>query len=405
MFKARLTTSAPCAMFPCRKPRTNLDNKNTEKLKDAMKIPKFLRRKKRTKNHSGRKLWKSADLMFLIFANLLTILIVRYIFSQFLEPSWFITLVIGVVTVPILTIAGLVDIPIRHAGVPLIFGKRVGFFLLDEGLNWILPSPIMGFEKVSLQEQTIQIPKDEEESTKPLIVPAIRVLKDSTNGTEQEIKKLEDEDFKKIRFVQMKARLVIRYSIIHPFQFLNQGEGVVVRGLGDLAIKTLRQMGSVMSDIDLIRQKDRFEGKIIEEMKKEPTGTKKAKGQSPLVRWGVLVHNVFIPRIAHAEADMAKAYEAAMKEEQQRTAEEIEQIFLAESIDRLVAKGLKPQEALYAIQSERGKLQRREVIITSTGGGVAGDIVKAVATYAGLLGDQQSTEKTETENKQKGGNQ
>ncbi|KKU58661.1 MAG: hypothetical protein UX81_C0018G0003 [Parcubacteria group bacterium GW2011_GWA2_47_12] len=96
-------------------------------------------------------------------------------------------------------------------------------------------------------------------------------------------------------------------------------------------------------------------------------------------------------------------------EEQQKTAETIEQEFLVESIERLTGKkitesGLTAQQALYAIQSERGKLTRREVIITSTGGGVAGDIVKAVATYAELLGDQPKTEKTETENKQMGGN-
>ncbi len=380
-------------------------------LKNQTKMFEFAdelkKRKGPTENKKeGWRLLKSVDCVLLIFANLLTILLVRYILSQFLEPFWFLTLVISVVTIPILTIAGIVEIPIAHAGVPLIFGKRMKVLLLDEGLSWILPSPIMGFEPISLQEQTIQIPKDEEEATKPLIIPAIRGLKDNANGTEQEIKKLEDDDFKIIRFVQMNARIVIRYSIVNPFKFLNQGEGVVVRGLGDLAIKTLRQMGTIMSDIDLIRQKDLFEGKIIEAMKEEQTD---AGGESPIVRWGVRVHNVFIPRIAHNDPGMAKAYEAAMREEQQKTAETIEQEFLVESIERLTGKkitesGLTAQQALYAIQSERGKLTRREVIITSTGGGVAGDIVKAVATYAELLGDQPKTEKTETENKQMGGN-
>lgn len=365
-----------------------------------------LRKRKEGKgnNKEELRLSKSVNFLIMVGVNLLAVWIVQSIALQFFERSWFLTLVVCVAIIPPLITAGLVDIPIQNAGVPLVFGKRMQSWLLDEGLNWILPSPLMGFEKVSLQEQTIQIPKDEEEAEKPLIVPAIRGLKENEDDTKQEIRKLADDDFKTIRFVQMKARLVIRYSIVHPFQFLNQGPNIVERGLGDLAVKTLRQMGSVMSDIDLIRQKDTFEGKIIKEMRKEPTDPPDAKGQSPLDRWGVRVHNVFIPRIAHAEQKMAEAYEAAMREEQQKTAEEIEQKFLAESITQLVGKGLTPQEALYAIQAERGKLDRREVIITSTGGGAAGDIAKAVATYAGLLGDQPKTEEINTENKKKGGN-
>lgn len=362
-----------------------------------------LRKRKENKanNKEEPRLSKSVNFLIMIGVNLLAVWIVQSIALQFFERSWFLTLVVCVATIPLLVTAGLVDIPIQHAGVPLVFGKRQKHWLLDEGLNWILPSPIMGVEIVDLREKTIPIPKDEkEEETKPLIIPAIRGLPPlARNGVAEPA--IDEEAQKKIRFVQMKARLAIRYRVVHPYQFLSQGPDVVERGLGDLAIKTLRQKGSEMSDIQLIRQKDTFEEAIIEEMKTEP---KDGKGESPIERWGVRVHNVFIPRIAHAEADMAKAYEAAMQEEQQRTAEEIEQKFLAESITQLVGKGLTPQEALYAIQSERGKLVRREVIITSTGGGSVGDIAKAVATYAGLLSEQPKTEQTNTENKKKGGN-
>lgn len=369
----------------------------------------------RKQNHGNKKEWrlsKLANVLAMAAVNLIAVWTVQYLVLQFIKPSWFVTLVICVAVIPVVIIMGIVDIPIQHVGVPLVLGKRQKRWLVDEGLGWILPSPLMGVEIVDLREKTIPIPKDEtEEKERPLIIPAIRGLKptatNGTDGAEPEIVNLDESEFSGIRFVQMKARIAIRYSIVHPFRFLNQGPDVVERGLGDLAIKTLRQMGTIMSDIDLIRQKDRFEGKIIEEMKREPADKDIANegGQSPLERWGVRVHNVFIPRIAHAEPKMAEAYEAAMREEQQKTAEEIEQIFLAESIDRLVAKGLKPQEALYAIQSERGKLMRREIIITSTGGGAAGDIAKAVATYAGLLGEQPKSENSNDQNTQKGGNQ
>jgi|GEM_PF-2308095 len=338
-----------------------------------------------------------------LVCNALVVAIIWALAIFFFESSWFLLLLIGVATVPTLTTAGLINIPIQNAGVPLFFGKRQRKWLLDEGLGWILPSPVMGVEIVSMKEQTIPIPaSEEEEEKKPLIIPAIRGLPKSQHG---EVTQLKQNDLEKIKFVHMKARLAIRYSIVHPFQYLSQGANVVERGLGDLAIKTLRQKGSEMSDIELIRNKDTFETDIIKAMQEEPTnGAKGAK--SPLERWGVVVHNVFIPRIVHADKNIVDAYEAATQEEQQREAETIEQEFLAESIERLVNKGLNAEQALYAIQAERGKLQRREVIITSAGGAPTSDIAKAVATYIGLTGSQQPPDSTDKQNqqKEKGGN-
>lgn len=349
---------------------------------------------------------RSTNILLLILANLLAVLFAQIILRSAFEPSWFLTLVISTVIIPILTTSGLVEIPIQHAGVPLIFGKRQKNWLLDEGLNWILPTPFMGVEIVDVQEKTIRIPASEiEEDARPLIIPAIRGLPALSKDGKAEETTLNEEIWGKIRFVQMKVRLAIRYRVVHPYQFLSQEPSVVERGLGDLTIKTLRQKGSEMSDIQLIRLKDTFEADIIKEMKKEQAyeGSKKTTEESPLERWGVVVHNVFIPRILHADPEMTKMYEAAMREEQQCTSENIEQEFLTASIERLVKKGLTAQEALLAIQAERGKLTRREVIITSTGGGAVGDIAKAVATYAGLLGDQPKTEQNENQN-QKGDN-
>jgi hypothetical protein len=376
------------------------------------------RKQKQESENDEWRLPKWGNFIVLLFANLLVITIIQLIATLLIEYSLFQTLVICTAVIPILTVLGLVNIPIQHAGVPLIFGKRQKNWMLDEGLNWILPSPVMGVEIVDLREKTIPIPKDEaEEEKRPLIVPAIRGLPPMNKTTEikdeqeQKRKLLELDDFKKIRFVQMKARLAIRYRVIHPYHFLSQGPEVVERGLGDLAVKTLRQKGSEMSDIDLITQKDLFEKDIIKEMKREPVESDDKDKRSPLERWGVKVHNVFIPRIVHADADMAKMYEAAMREEQQKTAETIEQEFLVESIERLTGKkitevgaGLTPQQALYAIQAERGKLSRREVIITGVGGetgGSVGDIAKAVATYAGLMDNQQ--QKATQSDQQKGG--
>lgn len=360
-------------------------------VKDEWRLPKF------------------ANLLIVVIVNLVVIWVVQYFTLQFLKPSWFVTLVICVAVIPLVTIMGLVDIPIQHAGVPLVFGKRQKRWLLDEGLGWILPFPLMGVEIVDLKENTISIPKDEdEEQNKPLIVPAIRGLPPQEKNKKTEDVQLNEETLKTIKFVQMKARLAIRYRVVHPFLYLSQGEKVVERGLGDLAIKTLRQKGAEMSDIQLIRNKDTFEADIIKEMRTEPKdkSTRKKIAASPLERWGVEVHNVFVPRIIHNDPQMAKEYEAAMRAEQQRNARTIDQQFLADSIKQLKAEGLTAQEALYAIQAQGGQLQRREVIITSAGGesgGTVGDITKAVATYAGLLGEQQKSEKTDKQNTQKGG--
>ena len=272
---------------------------------------------------------------------------------------------------------GFVDVPTqpKHFGVPLLFKKRIKSWTLSDGVSWILPRPIMNVIVVNVSEQQMQIPRAGDPK---LTVPAIGFVK----VQEQQ----PDKTFKEVEYprpVVINVRMIIRWRIVDPYRFLDLGDEVVVKNIGDLGVKTVRQIIPAQGDIDLLKSQDLLEAKVTEGMTDEKN-EKEGKG-SALEGWGVEILGIMLPRLLYDSPKVIDDYELVTREQQQRVAETIEQEFLLERAKKLKDElGLSGTDALYAVHRERGKMATKQVVITTEGGSPLGEIPKAAALFKEL---------------------
>ncbi len=270
---------------------------------------------------------------------------------------------------------GFVNVPTqpKHRGVPILLGKRIESWTLSDGFSWILPRPIMDVLSVNIAEQQMQIPKA---GDRELTAPAI--------GWIEVQEQQPDGAFKLVkcpRPVVINIRMVIRWRIVNPYRFLDLGSDVVVKNIGDLGVKSVRQLIPKNSDIEVLQSQDPLEIEVTEEMINEAN----KQGTNAVEGWGVEILGVMLPRLLYNSTEVIDDYESVTREQQQRVAETIEQEFLLERAKKLKDElGLSGTDALYAVHRERGKMATKQVVITTEGGSPLGEIPKAVALFKEL---------------------
>ncbi|MBI5004839.1 MAG: SPFH domain-containing protein [Candidatus Lloydbacteria bacterium] len=228
-------------------------------------------------------------------------------------------------------IEGLIEIPIGHKGVPLIFGERVPSFLLGEGRHWILPVLFMGVKIVDVRTQRKQI-------------PVTKVLS-------------KDE-------IPLEVTVSLAYRISDPFKFTQVEEAAEL--LEDLADRTIRWSFREKIAVELPLEAKNLSNLLEEELDKEAS------------KWGLDITKAIVENIRLPES-IEKANEQKEVEKSQKDSETIE----AEHTLALAQKykkefpNLTDIEIFNLIQAERGKIKRSVI------DGNASQVVKA----AGVFGD------------------
>ena len=227
-------------------------------------------------------------------------------------PNWY-GLGVIIIIVGYFGLGGIINIPIGFKGVPLVIGKRIDFFILPEGLNWVLPRPFMNSENVDTRENT--------SDPGPITV-------------------LTGKGKKTVRVV---IDASIQWKINNPFLVLSIGLNVIQDGMKNLIQEVLR---STMAD------KNPDEAVQIHEKLRDHL-EKKATEKS--VDWGVKIKNVFITQLSFSD-DVIKDYEKITREEQQKISEGTELDHVREQIEKFKNLGFSPESAKEMVQSERGKV-------------------------------------------------
>lgn len=292
--------------------------------------------------------------------------------------GWFAWLVSATVIFGTVFVFGLAPVEIQHTAVPLFFGRRIKWFILGEGWNWLLPRPIMDARIVDMRERVLRIGEKFGKDQVEDLVAATIEEGDPDNPDKKSRKKTGH-----VRLVEMVSRVTILWLVEDSDKFLNIGEAKIEGALIDLAVKTLREKAARINDIDFIQSAGKFEKAILKAILDDKDASKIIPKGEPDTReriidiYGIKVRRVIIPKITHRDPATVKAYESVVMEKRQKQAEDIEVSFVMESIQKLVGVGLTAEQAVFTIQAERGKSRRQELIIRA-GDGVS-DIVKGAA--------------------------
>lgn len=289
---------------------------------------------------------------FISLAGGAFITVITVVFVYFKLQGWY-----GVGATMIATgylgFGGIVSIPIGFNGVPLLFGRRLKFFTLPEGLSWVLPRPFMGYESVNMKEQTSN-PGPTEVLTGKEGKETVRVIADAA----------------------------IQWKIVNPYKVLDVGINVIQEGMDSLIQQVIRSTLADKTPDEAIQ--------IHEELKDhlETESTKKSDD------WGVEIRNVFITQLTFAE-EVTKDYERVTREKKQLLAEKIEMKHLREEVEELKKMGLSPEKATEVFQTERGKVTKtiEEKIYKGLGG----------TGILGAVADNFLSGKSENKRKKKGG--
>ena len=239
---------------------------------------------------------------------------------------------------------GLHLVPERNYGVPRILQKRKPGEAFEEGWTWVFPF-IMTVKNVSQKHQVLTIPKEDGE---PLTVNTIDSIGKS-----------------KKRLVVMKARIVVRWQATNPWYFLNvedelqkQGQSVE-RTVGDLAIKSLRQCGAEVSDLEFMEKRDDWEKKVKEAIEDDMDENERVRTIDHL---GVKIIGVVIPKIDYLDPDTSKAYESVTRAMKKREADNEQVLLIQNAIAELKKKfpEMNDDEASRIVLTQLGKITRTE---------------------------------------------
>ena len=245
-----------------------------------------------------------------IFVNV----IIATIFYLNLQNWWY---AVGVMSIIFgyFGFGGIINIPIGFKGVPLILGRRNKFFVLPEGLSWILPRPFMNSENVNMKELT-----SDPGSTTVL----------TGKGKET---------------VRVIADAAIQWRIVNPFQVLSVGLDVIMKGMDDLIKEVIRST---------IADKTPDEAIQIHEKLKDDLET---KADEKSFDWGIEIKNVFITQLGFSD-DVIKDFENVTRENKQKLSEETELEHVRGQIEAFKTLGLRPESAKETVQTERGKVKK-----------------------------------------------
>ena len=289
--------------------------------------------------------------------------------------NWVTGIALGIAVLSYVGWEGLVNVPTqpKHRGVPLLLGKRIEKWTLSDGFSWVFPRPIMDVLSVNTAEQQMQIPKAGDPALTVPSIGFVEVQEQQPDGTFQLIKRP--------RPVVINVRMIIRWRIVNPYRFLDLGSDVVVKNIGDLGVKTVRQIIPLKSDIELLQSQDTLESDVTVGMIDEINKNK----DNALTGWGVEVLGVMLPRLLYNSPNVIDDYELVTREQQQRVAETIEQEFLLEKAKKLKEElVISGTDALYAVHRERGKMATKQVVITTEGATPLGQIPQAATLFKEL---------------------
>ena len=286
--------------------------------------------------------------------------------AKLIGTGWFAWLLCSVIVFGGVGVYGIVPVEIQHTAIPLFFGRRISWFVLEEGWNWLLPSPIMDIAIVNMRERVLRIgEKFGQEKIEELVAATIQTPEKTA---------ADPDPHGDVRLVEMISRITIMWIVTDPKRFINVGEATIEGALTDLAVKTFRAEASMISDIDLIRSTDDFENHVRKALINDKDVTTK---QRMTDIYGIRIRRVIIPKVTHKDSGTVKSYERVAQEKREKQAQEIERTFLLQSIEILKTTGMTAEQALLAIQAQRGKNRRQELIIRA-GEGVS-EMAKAAA--------------------------
>lgn len=281
-------------------------------------------------------------------------LVVKLIFGSLLYPVvgtilWWIALFVGLIY---FGWEGFRQVPVGHQAVQLVFGTRTAK-LYKEGWIWNWPKPIGDLVIVDVRNKPLDMPLTE-------VLTADNVL------------------------VGMDTTLQMKISNLSTYLNAKEAETSLKNGAG----RDLRAIVKKLQSATIVQEKER----IVQTVTGTPgtVGTDlegltlKALSDAP-EQLGITVLEVQIGHI-RLPKEIEDARANVQVEKAQKEAEAIETDTLAELVQRLIDKGVKPQDALVAVQAERGK---RTVINIE---GSASDAVKEgmlISAGGTLLGGGQ----------------
>ena len=244
---------------------------------------------------------------------------------------------------------GLIDIPIGWKGVPLILGNRNEPWsaLLSEGSHW-LPKPFVSAELIDMRERTNNV-----EGLDIIATGTIPLL-----GEDQESK------------VEVHIDPSLQFRIVDPWKVLSVGEEVVLEGMEQITRDGFRQAATKRGADDLISDPNEVKQIVENDIDRRSD------------RWGILLLELPVTRVAPKSEKVIAAYEKLTIEARERPAEVLELGHVIKSTKRYMEElGIKDGEAaLMAFDDSRGKARKRKRIT------ISGD-VDSTTRAAAVLGD------------------
>lgn len=227
-----------------------------------------------------------------------------------------------------------------HEGVPELFGRRLWFFTLSEGLQW-LPDAVMSWKEV---DTSLTTNNGKDGSPDPISVTAL-----SKDG------------------VLMSALIIAQYQVDDPAQNLSANGPI-----NSLLAMAESQVRSVFAQ--------HTSAELTQADVKSKLGTKiKDAADEHDYKYGFEVLEIFEPEVL-PPVEITNALAKARTEEAEAVAEEIELRKVRERVAELKADGLSPELAYEVVQTERGKLTGTRTIHRIEGlKGVADSLGAAIA--------------------------
>ena len=253
-----------------------------------------------------------------LFTSVLAIivyLLLTYLFANMLIGS------IGAVAIcAYFGIEGLIEIPIAHKAVPLIFGERVSWFLLGEGKQWV-PHFFMNAKVVDTRIHEKQ-------------VPLAKVLSKDN--------------------IPLSVSVSLAFRVNDPFLWTQVEEGEDL--IGNLAERTVRWSASENAATEL-PSKTKDLSKELEKVLDEETA-----------EWGIDITKAIVEGIDLPES-IKQANEKKEVEKSEKDAETTELKHLSDRAKELKIDfpGLTDEQIFNIIQAERGKITRTVVDGTASG--------------------------------------
>lgn len=252
---------------------------------------------------------------------------------------------------------GLIDIPIGWKGVPLILGNRnkPWSVLFSEGSHWV-PKPFVSAELIDMRERTNDVKGLDIIATGKIMLPDPGG--DVSKGKKQESK------------VEVHIDPSLQFRITDPWKVLSVGEEVVLEGMEQITRDGFRYAATKLGANDLIKDPNKVKQVVENDIDRRSD------------RWGILLLELPITRIAPKSDKVLAAYEKLSIEANERPAEVLELGHVIKSTKRYMDElGIQDGEAaLMAFDDARGKARKRKRIT------ISGD-VDSTTRAAAVLGD------------------